>query len=111
MADNKTIIGRYHELYRVEQAFRVSKSDLKTRPIFHFKEPSIQLHILICFMALVISKHVEIKTGLSIRAFLVRCKKITDARLVNQINNKEVMMRVPVPDELKKIIGKIGLPH
>lgn len=62
-------------------------------------------------MALVISKHVEIKTGLSIRAFLVRCKKITDARLVNQINNKEVMMRVPVPDELKKIIGKIGLPH
>tara|TARA_R110000868_G_scaffold152804_1_gene378038 strand:+ start:65 stop:1558 length:1494 start_codon:yes stop_codon:yes gene_type:complete len=111
VADNKTIIGRYHELYRVEQAFRVSKSDLRARPIFHFKEPSIQLHIPICFMALAISKHIEIKTGLSIRAFLTRCKKITDARLINQINNKEVIMRSPVPDQLKKIIGKIGLPH
>ena len=38
VADNRTIMERYHELYRIEQAFRVSKSDLKTRPIFHFKE-------------------------------------------------------------------------
>lgn len=32
------VIERYHELYRVEQAFRVAKSDLETRPIFHFKD-------------------------------------------------------------------------
>lgn len=43
VADNKTIIERYHELYRVEQAFRISKSDLETRPIFHFKEQPIKL--------------------------------------------------------------------
>lgn len=111
VADNRTIIGRYHQLYKVEQAFRVSKSDLRTRPVFHFKESPIQLHILICFMALVISKHIEIKTGLSIRAFLSQCKKITDARLVNRLNNKEVRMRAPVPTELKKIIAKLDLPH
>jgi hypothetical protein len=38
VADNKMIIERYHELYKVEQAFRISKNDLQTRPIFHFKE-------------------------------------------------------------------------
>lgn len=38
IADNQTVIARYHDLYKVEQAFRVSKGDLKTRPIFHFKE-------------------------------------------------------------------------
>lgn len=48
VADNKTIIERYHELYRIEQAFRISKSDLQTRPIFHFKEQPIKLHMLIC---------------------------------------------------------------
>ena len=35
VADNKTIIARYHELYKIEHAFRISKSDLQTRPIFH----------------------------------------------------------------------------
>ena len=47
IADNRTSIERYHELYRIEQAFRVSKSDLQTRPVFHFKEEPIKLHILI----------------------------------------------------------------
>lgn len=100
VVDNATIIKNYHELYRVEQAFRVSKSDLKTRPIFHFKSHTIQLHILICFMALTVSKHIEIKTGMSIRAFLTECKKITDARMVNKINNQDITMRVPVTEEL-----------
>ena len=62
-------------------------------------------------MALAVSKHIELKTGESIRAFLTHCKKITDARLVNQINNKEITMRVPVPKELQKIIAKLSLPH
>ena len=60
--NNKTIIERYHELYRIEQAFKVSKTIYRARPIFHFKEQPIKLHILICFMALVISKHIEIKS-------------------------------------------------
>jgi transposase len=61
-ADNTTIIQRYHELYKIEQSFRIAKSDLQTRPIFHFKEEPIRLHILICFIALVVSKHIELKT-------------------------------------------------
>ena len=90
IVDNKTIIKRYHELYRVEQAFRISKHDLQTRPIFHFKEEPINLHILICFMALVISKHIELSTGDSIKKFLTECKKVTDARMFNKITNKEI---------------------
>ncbi len=47
VADHITIINPYHELYNIEQAFRISKSDLETRPVFHFKELPIKLHILI----------------------------------------------------------------
>lgn len=111
VANNATIISRYHDLYKVEQAFRVSKNDLKTRPIFHFKEEPIQLHILICFMALAVSKHIEISSKLSIRAFLDHCKKITDARLLNKITKKELKMRTHVPNHLKEIISKILRPH
>ena len=46
VVDHKTIIDPYHELYNIEQAFRITKSDLETRPVFHFKEQPIKLHIL-----------------------------------------------------------------
>ncbi len=83
---------QYRELYRIEQAFRRSKSDLQTRPIFHYREEPIKLHLLICFMALVISKHIELKTETSIKSFIHECKKITDARLKNKVTGKETMM-------------------
>jgi transposase len=111
IATSTVIINRYHELYKIEQAFRVSKSDLQTRPIFHFKEEPIKLHVLICFMALAISKHIEIKSSMSIRAFLDNCKKITDGRLLNKINKKEIIMKPKVPSELAEIISKIIQPH
>ena len=35
---NEEVISRYHNLWRVEKLFRMSKIDLETRPIFHYKE-------------------------------------------------------------------------
>ena len=111
VADSKTIIERYHDLYKVEQAFRVSKNDLKTRPIFHFKEEPIKLHLLICFMALAVSKHIEIKAETSIRSFLTECRKVTDARMLNKITKKEIRMRAEIPSHLRQMISKITRPH
>lgn len=111
VVSSKTIIARYHELYKIEQAFRVSKNDLRTRPIFHFKEDPIKLHILICFMALVISKHIEINSTMSIKAFTHRCKKVSHGRLINKINKKELLIKSKVPDDLAKIIHKLVEPH
>lgn len=109
LVSNITIIERYHELFRIEQAFRISKSDLQTRPIFHFKEEPIKLHLLICFMALVIAKHIELNTKWSIKRFIHECKKITDARLINKLTDKEVKIRVNLTKELIEIIPKIDL--
>jgi transposase len=111
IVDNASIISRYHELYKIEQAFRISKHDLQTRPIFHFKEEPIKLHILICFMALTISKHIELKTGWSIKKFISESKKITDARMLNKINNKEIKIRTNMSPEFVKIIEKLNLSH
>lgn len=111
IANNQTIIERYHELYRVEQAFRMSKHDLQTRPIFHFKEEPINLHILICFMALVVSKHIELTTGDSIRKFLTECKKVTDARMLNKITKSETRIRTIYSDKILGYIRSLNLPH
>ncbi len=111
IANNKSIIERYHELYRVEQAFRISKHDLQTRPIFHFNEEPINLHILICFIALVVSRHIELTTGDSIRKFLTACKNITDARMLNKITNKETRIRAKYNDKILDYIKSLNLPH
>lgn len=111
IVNNETIIERYHELYRVEQAFRISKHDLQTRPIFHYKIEPINLHILICYMALVVSKHIELSTGESIKRFLSECKKITDARMLNKIINKETRIRTKYNDTILKYLKSLNLSH
>jgi len=108
IADNKTIIERYHELYKIEQAFRISKNDLQTRPIFHYKEEPIKLHLLICFMALVTAKHIELQTNTSIRKFIHECKKITDGRLRNKITGKELRIRANLTPAISEFLRKLG---
>jgi len=111
VADNTTIMERYHELYKIEQAFRISKSDLQTRPIFHFKEQPIKLHILICFMALVISKHIELKTGISIRKFIDESKRVVDGEILNQITDKIVTVKAKPTLKMTALTEKLFPPH
>ena len=110
LPDHK-VIEKYHELYKVEQAFRVAKSDLETRPIFHFKEDPIKLHLLICFLALVISKHIEIKTNLSIRRFVTEIKKVTDAIMLNKLTQKEVVVKGKLTKTAQELLSKLNLLH
>jgi transposase len=110
-ASNDLIIARYHELYKIEQAFRIAKSDLQTRPIFHFKEEPIKLHILICFISLVVAKHIEIEAGISIRRFNTELRKISDARLFNIITKKEILLKGKMDPKISNIIKKLNLPY
>lgn len=107
----KKVIEKYHELYKVEQAFRIAKSDLETRPIFHFKEDPIKLHLLICFLALVISKHIELKTGISIRRFITESKKITDAKMFNKLTQKNIIIKGRITKTVDELLTKLNLLH
>lgn len=97
------IVAHYHGLWRVEQAFRIAKSDIASRPIFHRKEESIRAHILICVMALAISKYIEIKTGQSIRSVLDLCRSITDGALEYRATGEITTMRSPIPAEMARV--------
>ena len=57
----KEVIGSYSNLWRVEKAFRMSKSDLRFRPVYHRKENRIKAHLLICFAAFALYKELEVK--------------------------------------------------
>ena len=55
------IIGIYRGLWRIEESFRVTKSDLEARPVYVSREDHIQAHFLTCFVALVIARILEMK--------------------------------------------------
>lgn len=50
------VLSRYHGLWEIEEAFRMSKHDLKMRPIYHWTEERIRAHIAICFLAFTLAK-------------------------------------------------------
>jgi len=91
---SKLIIKRYHDLWHVEKAFRIAKSDLEARPIFHHKRESIETHILIVFVSLCIAKSIELKTGYSIKKVRDAIWRILDAELVDTLTNKKFIKRM-----------------
>lgn len=109
--DNKTIIDHYHNLWQVEKAFRIAKSDLATRPIYHFKRLAIEAHVLICFMALVVCKYMELKTKKSTKAIIKLLMQVTDARILNILTNEEIILRSELSTETKEILKKVSLSY
>lgn len=55
------IIDMYRGLWKIEESFRVTKSDLESRPVYVSREDHIQAHFLTCFVALVIIRILEMK--------------------------------------------------
>src|SRR3989344_1698468 len=53
------VMSQYRNLWQVEKAFRMSKNDLKERPIFHQNIKRIKSHLLLCFVALFVIKESE----------------------------------------------------
>lgn len=111
VASAQTVIERYHQLYKIEQNFRIAKNDLQTRPIFHFKEEPIKLHVLICFVALVLSKHIELKTGVSIRKFIDEAKKAADGEILNHVTQKKITIKSKPTPKFLKLIEALNSPH
>lgn len=56
------IIDMYRGLWKIEESFRITKSDLEARPVYVSREDHIQAHFLTCFVALTIARILEMKT-------------------------------------------------
>jgi len=59
--DPLSILSSYRGLWQVEQTFRISKSSLEIRPVFHYTPRRIRAHFTICYMALALIRCVEFK--------------------------------------------------
>ena len=113
---NEEVIARYHNLWRVEQSFRMNKNDLETRPIFHHKEDAIRSHVLICFVALIIEKYLELSTNLSLIKIRDLIWDITETHIQDKLTKKTFIFSSPTKDILSSPLAELVknwklLPH
>ena len=81
--DAALIMKRYRDLWRIERAFRISKSDLMARPMYHKLDESIKAHVCLVFASLAITKYIEIETGLSHKRVIAVCSKLLTHTVIN----------------------------
>ena len=79
------VIDIYRGLWQIEDSFRITKSILRARPVFVRNEPSIEAHFLSCFVALLILRLLEKKTGsrIPVRTIVESLRKADLAELSN----------------------------
>ena len=61
---NEEVINQYCNLWQVEEAFRVTKHDLKVRPVFHWKPRRVKAHLAIAFTAYSLVRYLEYRVKL-----------------------------------------------
>lgn len=105
------IIARYRDLWHVEASFRMSKNDLSARPIFHHKKEAIKAHLLICFVALAMGKHIELTTKKSLRAVKDILWSVTDARIKDTVFGETFILRSELSPDAREIAKKFGVSY
>lgn len=92
----------YHNLWQVERAFRISKSKIEIRPMFHFTRRRIEAHVCICFVALKVYKELErllnlSSISMSIDKVLALAQTIVTIQITlpnsKQVINKTMLMK------------------
>lgn len=93
------ILASYTNLWKIEKAFRISKSDLKVRPIYHRAQRRIEAHICITFAAYKIYKELEKKLKEK-KSALSAEKAISIAKTIQQIT----MVHPKSNDKMSKML-------
>jgi hypothetical protein len=100
------VISSYHELWNIEKSFRMSKSDLQARPIYHHKRESIEAHLTIVFAALAVTRWIEARTGWSIRKFVKTARRYRTIEI--QAGPHVITAADPMPDDLRHALEAIN---
>jgi len=92
-----SVYEAYHNLWHVERAFRIAKSKIEIRPMFHFTRRRIEAHVCICFVALKVYKELErmlklTDINMSVDKVLALAQTVTTIQ-IKLPKNKDILTR------------------
>ena len=79
--DAAAVMDAYHTLWKIEESFRIMKSTLEIRPVYHSSPNRIKGHFVVCFLAFLMERKMELllKAGASEKDCIVSPQKIQEA--------------------------------
>lgn len=104
----------YRQLWTIEETFRIGKTDLEMRPIYHFKPERVQSHVAICFMALYLVRKLQLllkrNSGASVSVAKIQASltSIQTSHVVDMKNGfkfKLPSQMCPLAKEIYKLLG------
>lgn len=113
--DVRDVLGAYGTLWRIEEDFRIAKSDLRIRPDFHWTEKRIRSHIAICFLALLMEKYLDVqlrnkrKRGMSAGAIREALLQVQSSLLRDYDTGKLYRLPVRMGEKSREIYKAVGL--
>jgi hypothetical protein len=102
------VIASYHDLWHVEQSFRMSKTDLRARPLFARTRDAIEAHLSIVFTALALSREAQTRTGTSIRNLTRQLRTLRSATIA--INGTMQTIPPAIPADKQALLDGIHGP-
>ena len=99
------MLGAYHQLWQIEKSFRMSKSDLRARPIYHHKRDSIEAHLNIVFAALAVSRWLERRTGWSTKKLITTLRRYHTIDI--QAGDQIITAADPYPKRSESVLDQI----
>jgi len=101
------VIASYHDLWRVEQSFRMSKSDLAARPIYHHLKDSIEAHLTVVFTALAIARDLQARSGWSLKK-IIRALRPLQHVTIRVAGGQQLHAEPALPDDVAEMLTKLG---
>jgi len=103
------VIAKYHDLWRVERSFRMSKNDLRARPMFHRTRDAIEAHLTIVITALAVAHNIQERTGLAIANLIKQFRPLRSATIA--INGTTETFPPHIPPAQQKILDSLAIPE
>lgn len=105
---DEEIISKYSQLWQVEKSFRISKSDLKARPVFHIVKERIEAHLTIVFASLAVIRLVEKTTGKSVQKVLWLLDQVKEVLMEDKVSRERISKYSEVENQETKDLLKIA---
>jgi Transposase DDE domain len=107
--DGAAVIAAYHDLWKVEQSFRMTKGDLRARPVFHHQREAIEAHLTVVFAALAVARHLQDATGTSIKKIVQTLRTARSATI--EINRQRLTLDPDLTDTARHILKRLESGH
>src|SRR5699024_8851538 len=101
------VVASYHQLWHVEQSFRMSKTDLRARPMFHHTRDAIEAHLTVVFTALAVARYMQTQTEVSLKRIITTLKHLRE--FTGQIGDHEITFPPDIPDDAQQLLDGLNI--